>query len=130
MNWIIDKFGYRNYFSNHKFPSGSPFATALALRSMALINNSEILQEKMEEVSDWLIEQQQADGSWIASTTMLFPRPSMQTTYNFGEMATSERHPKIPVILDQNSLFTTATVLDSLLIYNRLVLLSSKVDYI
>jgi len=120
MKWIMDKFGCKNYFSNNMFPSGSPFATALALRSMALTNNSEIIQEKMEEVSNWLIEQQQADGSWVASTTMLFPRPSMKTTYNFGEIATSELN-KIPVILDQNSIFTTATVLDSLLYYNKLI---------
>jgi squalene cyclase len=122
MKWIIDKFDFGNYFSNNMFPSGSPFATALALRSMALTNNSEIFQGKMEEVSNWLIDQQRADGSWVASTTMLFPRPSMQTTYNFGEMTTSELNPKIPVILDQNSTFTTATVLDSLLTYNKLVL--------
>ena len=121
MEWIVDKFGYKNYFSNNLFPFGSPFATALALRSMALTNISEIFLKKMEEVSNWLIDRQQENGSWQASTTMLFPKPSMKTTYNFGEMAKSELHPNILIILDQNSLFTTATVLDSLLYYNKLI---------
>jgi hypothetical protein len=84
----------------------SPFATALALRTLRLTIEDRIAREARETALAWLLDQQQPDGSWRASAWSLGPRPDVI------DRASSSAPPMR--CLDEARTFTTSTVLSAL----------------
>jgi squalene cyclase len=72
----------------------------------------------LEGVVGYLLENQQRDGSWPSEPILRIPRPMVEqpeteTNWRENELGTGV------IIKDDNRLFTTASVLSSLLVYHR-----------
>jgi hypothetical protein len=84
---------------------GSPFPAALCLRVLSL-DDTPRTGESREHVTAGLVERQEPDGGWPASARLLAPRPDARDR---------DAGPVPPLAtLDENRIFTTATVLSAL----------------
>jgi len=93
-------------------PQGSPFATALCLRVLALGPH-----RGAEDCMQWLIAGQRGDGSWSASARLRIPPPGLEDPGQVGSWGfdgVGDRSPGT-IVRDQRAVFTTATVLAALL---------------
>jgi hypothetical protein len=97
VRWTIDR------LSDSGSISESPFATALALRTLKLSQEDGAVHDARHAALAWLVSQQHADGSWTASAWSLAPRPDVidRTSGSAGPVR----------CLDVARQFTTATAL-------------------
>lgn len=113
-SWVMANFGEEPFIANSTFYNGSPFATALALKTMLLAGNDERSREKSGQVARWLISRQREDGSWQPSALLQVPPPYMKIPSDPGSWHKGKGSAWGSVVTDHNALFTTAAVLDSL----------------
>ncbi len=113
--WVLRRMDTEEHIATEDHPEGSPFASALALQ--ILLESPQRLDDKIRSRSgsilSWLLKNQIEDGSWSSSARLRIPPPN-------------ERHPERrknwsrttlgggSIRMDQNRLFTTATVLNAL----------------
>jgi squalene cyclase len=97
------------------FPGGSPFATALALRILALADLSNTGQEKAACAIGWLLQQQQWDGSWRPTAALRISPSSVIDPDVRDDWAIHSGGGGRTIVIDQRALFTTATILRTLL---------------
>ncbi|ETZ20310.1 hypothetical protein [Pedobacter sp. V48] len=95
----------------------SAFYTALAMKALLQFNDKHYL-EKIQKGADWLLRHQTSDGSWPTNRILLLPAT------NVTRLDTVERWRKssfgVNVIIDDhNRVFTTATVLNTLHLYEQ-----------
>jgi len=113
--WAARRLAPRGHAVSSVCPDGSAFATALALRTLQAGGDASFDAESAtaRRAVDWLLCQQQSDGSWPSSAGLRVPPP---------DQTEPDRHVgwqlggKIEggISLDQERLFTTATVVETL----------------
>jgi squalene cyclase len=117
--WTLEQFGTGAAIPGGSFPGGSPFATALGLRTLLLAGDPEQNGEKAGEIVGWLTGRQKENGSWQSSAVLQVPPPFMKApvgpeTWHLGKGASWGT-----VVTDQHALFTTAAVLGALVLYRK-----------
>jgi len=112
--WSMHHFGREPFVANDVFREGSPFATALALKTLLLAGKLDKTREKSGTVVRWLISRQKEDGSWQPSALLQVPPPFMKIPVDHGSWHMGKGAAWGTVVTDHRSLFTTAAVLDSL----------------
>jgi len=118
-SWAMQHFGREAFVSNDIFREGSPFATALALKTLLLAGEVDKTHEKSGAVARWLISRQQDNGSWQPSALLQVPPPFMKIPVDPGSWPDGKGAAWGTVVTDHRSLFTTAAVLDSLVFYQK-----------
>ena len=118
-SWAMQHFGREPFVANDVFREGSPFATALALKTLLLAGKIEEIREKSRAVARWLISRQREDGSWQPSALLQVPPPFMKIPVNPDSWPKGKGAAWGNVVTDHRSLFTTAAVLDSLVCYQK-----------
>lgn len=118
LNWELSRLHSDSFVSNRFFENGSPFATALGSRILLLAGKSIAIEQKLEKVIHWLLHQQLEDGSWKSSAIMRVPAPSITDPGKYPEWELGKKLPWGELFCDQNRLFTTTTVLKTLLLYH------------
>ena len=103
VEWACKRLGEKGYVAYPARPGGSPFATALCLRTLMLSENPATVRPTGLRALQWLLSKQRADGSWSPSVRLRIP-PHEVTDPNRDPRGTL-------VVFDQNRNFTTATVL-------------------
>lgn len=115
--WAMAGFGDEPFIANDKFYEGSPFATALSLKTMLLAGNAEQSRNKSDLVVRWLLGCQREDGSWQPSALLQVPPPYMKIPECPENWPQGKGAAWGIVVTDHKALFTTAAVLDSLVCY-------------
>ncbi|MEI6457199.1 MAG: prenyltransferase/squalene oxidase repeat-containing protein [bacterium] len=121
LSWVLKQLGPEPFVANGSFPDGSPFATAMALKTMLLGVEIEKIREKASAIARWLISRQREDGSWQPSALLQVPPPYMKIPVNPEIWVHGKGAAWGTVITDQQALFTTAAVLDALVHLRRLM---------
>ncbi len=105
-----------------RYPDGSPFATALGLKTILLADATTGGISKSAEALRWLITRQKSDGSWEPSAVLQVPPVYMMVPSGREEWSKSKEGYRYGTITtDQHAIFTTATVLDSLLLAGKML---------
>jgi hypothetical protein len=113
VQWAYDRVALDGSVPSKIQPSGSPFATAWVLRLLLLNRDRQAIQSTLDKVLDWLLNHQQSDGSWVSSAGLRVPPPNMIQPDHYQDW---HLHGLVEggISLDQNRIFTTATVLQAL----------------
>ncbi len=119
-SWVAAKLQSKGYISNKFFIDGSPFATALGLRVLLFSERSNPNTAMLKRGINWLLRQQMPNGSWLSSAILRVPSPWVTDPDQYSEWEIGIKQPWGELCLDQNGLFTTATVLKTLVMYNNL----------
>ena len=99
-------------------PEGSSFATALVLYLLATVSLTDEHKDNdhrfdaIVKIVRWLLEHQQLDGSWSSSAALRVPPPNVLSPESVQDWILSGKIKKA-IVLDQQNIFTTATVLKS-----------------
>jgi Prenyltransferase and squalene oxidase repeat len=113
VDWAMQRLSPRGFVATRDHEAGSPFATAWCLRLLLLGKPSATLQGAIDLATQWLVEQQQPDGSWEASARLRVPLPDDLNPDRFDQWVYDGRI-EGSWGLDQHRVFTTATVLQAL----------------
>lgn len=105
-SWAGSRIGQQGFAANSDFPDGSPFATAWALRLVAD-------PDRAAAAFEWLRRNQAPDGSWRSSARLRVPPPGEIDPSRFAQW-TAGGLIQGASIVDQNRIFTTATVVATL----------------
>ena len=119
-SWVTSKLQSEGIISNKFFINGSPFATALGLRVLLFSERNKMNTELLEKGISWLLKQQLSNGSWPPSAILRVPLPGVTDPCQHSEWDIGIKQPWGELCLDQNGLFSTATVLKTLVMYNNL----------
>ena len=111
VDYIIEKLDGKSYIANERFPQGSPFATALALKILLLSGRNLELKETINSIAFWIVEHQRADGSWEPSALLRVPPAKITDAAGFQDWNTGKGLDFGTITIDQHAIFTTATVL-------------------
>jgi hypothetical protein len=110
-DYILNKLGEKDFVSNERFPEGSPFATALALKVLVLSHKRQDLKAKIESIESWLMDRQKLDGSWEPSALLRVPPVKKTDVSTFRDWNSGKGLEWSTTTVDQHAVFTTATVL-------------------
>ncbi|MFW9846480.1 MAG: prenyltransferase/squalene oxidase repeat-containing protein [Candidatus Thorarchaeota archaeon] len=113
IDWAIGRFSQRNCIHTANYPTGSPFATGLGLRILTLGEPLSFDWNLVEKALEWLAKAQKEDGSWGGSALMRLPPPNVVDPHNYQNWKIGGRG-AWSAIFDQNSNFTTATILSGI----------------
>jgi len=110
VKWGMQRLSTQGFVSTTDHQQGSPFATAWCLRLLLLNQENPDVGKAIETATNWLLEQQEADGSWQSSARLLVPYPDDQAPEEFDAWI---YHGRIQgsLIFDYQRVFTTATIL-------------------
>ncbi|WP_445634101.1 Squalene cyclase C-terminal domain-containing protein [Nostoc sp. DSM 114161] len=111
--WGMNRLNSQGFVATSDNPSGSPFATAWCLRLLILRRQDTAVQAAMTKATDWLLAQQQPNGSWVSSARLQVPLPDDLNPNQFNQWI---YHGTIQgsLAFDKHCVFTTATVLQAL----------------
>ncbi len=98
--------------------SGSPFATAWCLRLLVLATDAQRVRQPLEHALNWILRNQRQDGSWQPSTTLRIPPPDVIEPAEYQSWIINGRGGG-SIVLDNQGIFTTSTVLKALNIVNE-----------
>lgn len=113
IEWVEARMNSTGAVSSTIMPSGSPFATALAIRILLLTSSLAEVRMPLIKAIQWLLNQQNADGTWVASAGLQVPPPDCTDPSRFTGWTVGDLR-EGAISLDQQRLFTTATVLQTL----------------
>ena len=101
-----------------------PFETALAVRTLLLLDSGDLLldsgdaaRDVLEQAVVWLLTWQSSDGGWDSQPMMRVPAMTDRRPWERPEWALDLSNGVGVLVRDQNRLFTTATVLGALADY-------------
>ncbi len=114
--WTASTLDDQGLVRNDDFPDGSPFATALAVRTLLLARGVRNHDRVVEQAVRRLMAMQRGDGSWQPSARLRVPPPTMVTPENQAAWRSGTGLAWGTWSLDQHALFTTATVLGCLVL--------------
>jgi hypothetical protein len=111
--WGMNRLNSQGFVATSDRPSGSPFATAWCLRLLILRRQDTAVRAAITKATNWLLAQQQPNGSWISSARLQVPLPDDLNPNKFNQWI---YHGTIQgsLVFDKYSVFTTATVLQAL----------------
>lgn len=111
--WAMNRLSSQGFVATSDSPSGSPFATAWCLRLLTLRQQDTAVQAAIAKATDWLLAQQQPNGSWVSSARLQVPLPDDLNPNQFDQWI---YHGTIQgsLVFDHHCVFTTATVLQAL----------------
>lgn len=120
--WTLELFTGQHAICTGRYPGGSPFATALGVKTILLADATAGGISKSAEALRWLINRQKSDGSWEPSAVLQVPPVYMMVPSGREEWSKSKEGYRYGTITtDQHAIFTTATVLDSLLLAHTML---------
>ena len=114
IEWGFDKMSGKKFVSTSIFPEGSCFATAWMLHLLSFSKQ----WDRVGHIVEWLVNKQQSDGSWNASAALRIPPPYCTDPESFLPWSTHGKGGG-SIIMDKNSVFTTATVIFALEHYTQ-----------
>ncbi len=121
IEYTTEKIGPEDCIKTEDHLSGSPFATGLALQILLEANDpfNEKIKSCSKRLIEWLLNKQSEDGSWIASARLRIPPPGEThpegiKNWNRNTLGGGS------IRVDQNRLFTSATVLNALNHYQKI----------
>ena len=118
--WAGQLFGGKDHVSTPVFPEGSPFATALALKTLVMAAGRLERFSPAGPALRWLLSLQKEDGSWEPSALLRVPPVYMNIPENEHEWKNQTTGARYGIVAkDRHSLFTTATTLDCLMYIQR-----------
>lgn len=105
-----------------RYPGGSPFATALAVKTILLASGNAGGISKTASALRWLIAQQHPDGSWEPSAVMQVPPVYMMVPAGREQWSANREGYRFGTVTnDRHAIFTTATMLETLLLVRRMI---------
>lgn len=120
IEWAVARINSDGSVASSLQPNGSSFATAWILRILLLGRSETTCQESdwakltlRDRVVQWLLKHQNPDGSWQPSAALRVPPPNISAP-DTHENWILHGLVEAGISLDQNSVFTTATVLQAL----------------
>ena len=118
LKWVLEQFGGGDCICNERLAMGSPFSTALGLRIISLADKEGRAGGIRDSIIQWLISGQVADGSWESSAFMRVPPKDLMDpeSYEYIDWSDGMKENWGVITKDQNRLFTSATVLHTLLL--------------
>lgn len=120
IQWAVTRINSDGSVSSSIKPLGSAFASAWILQLLLLDHQPETFREQRDRLVRWLLNHQNPDGSWNCSAGLRVPPPNIiypETQPNWVLHGLIEN----AISLDQLSIFTTATVLQSLHKYAKFI---------
>ncbi len=120
VRWACERVNHAGFVATDKHPEGSPFATALCLRTLLLAHDPDTIGEPVQAVTAWLVDQQRPAGSWISSARLRVPQPDDKHPDTYQGWVYGGRI-QGSIVFDQRGIFTTATVLKALQTVNSSV---------
>jgi prenyltransferase beta subunit len=114
VQWALSRIKRDGSVASAIQPSGAAFATAWVVRILLLGEPSRIAMPLAQTVQ-WLLNQQQPDGSWIASSGLRVPPPDLIDPATFQQRWMLHGLGEGGISLDQHRIFTTATILQALM---------------
>ena len=103
-------------------PRGSTFATALALQILLRTEEIDIVRRSIEKSVSWLLSKQTKAGFWHSSAAMRLPHPADRNPDLYKHWNKNGRGELGDIIFDVRRIFTTATVLETLIDVRSLIL--------
>ncbi len=119
-NWLLASQRSDGGWSAPDEPSQA-FHTAFAVQALACLGGDATARAALRRGVEWLLVQQQPNGSWVIAPVLRVPRPNNIRPWE----GTTWRESMIGldvVVADWRRLFTTATVLQALHTYTRTLL--------
>ena len=113
INWAIARLDADGWVSSFLYRYGSPFATAWIIYLLSISTEPQTVKDAIEKSWRWLQAQQKPNGSWSGSASLRVPPPDLQDPQKYEGWKLG-RKIEGGISLDQNGLFTTATVLEAL----------------
>jgi len=105
-----------------RYPDGSPFATALAVRTILVAAGTAGAVGRTADALRWLISRQQPDGSWEPSAVMQVPPVYMTVPSGREHWSANREGARFgTIVTDHHAIFTTATVLEAMLVARRMI---------
>jgi hypothetical protein len=118
VQWGLYRINDRGTVPSYLHPTGSAFATAWVVR-LLLLAETPLVWLPLQRAVRWLLEQQQADGSWLPAAGLRVPPPALCDPDRFSAW---QRYGLVEgsITVDRRCLFTTATVMQALWQYKQI----------
>ncbi len=113
VGWAMGRITADGYVGSFLRPHGSIFATAWVLRLLLLDPTGRASLKEAHGVARWLAAQQDSRGFWPASAGLRVPPPDQDDPDRYKNWVLGKRI-EGGISLDDNGIFTTATVVESL----------------
>ena len=113
ITWGLKRLSLQGFVATSDHPHGSPFATAMCVRLLLLDQGNSKVKTAIINATQWLLEQQQQNGSWTPSARLQVPYFHDRNPEQFTQWINNTGLPG-STNFDRNSIHTTATVLCSL----------------
>jgi len=115
VQWASGRLGSQGAVYSAAYAGDSPFATAGCVQALVLANDFQGVRELIACTVQWLIEHQRPDGSWPPSARHRVPPPDIVDPEEYQSWTVDAKISGTgSIILDEQSNFTTATVLAAL----------------
>ncbi|MBV5350329.1 hypothetical protein JZU71_04125, partial [bacterium] len=111
---MVSRLHGNGFISNSRFPNGSPFATALALKILVMSGKAHKQKGLLYAVVSWLLRKQKEDGSWESSAVLRVPAARITDPSSFHKWNSGTGANWGTITLDPHAIFTTATVVSAL----------------
>lgn len=119
VEYILKRQVSKGYWTNMDKPS--VFYTSLCIKALELIPNADSnIRSCIERGMDWIISQQNDDGSWDSEEILRIPAPDILDPQSVNNWKKSSFGVNI-ITDDYGRVFTTALTYNILLSYNRYV---------
>ncbi len=119
VRWAHERVNRVGFVVTDQHPDGSPFATALCLRTLLLAHDPVAVREAVQAVTAWLVGQQRSDGCWTPTARLRVPQPDDEHPDTYQGWVYGGRI-QGSIVFDQRGIFTTATVLNALQMAGRM----------
>lgn len=115
IQWAIQRLGITGIVETSLRPTGSIFATALAVQILELEQETPTVYEVMKKSVSWLLSKQTPAGYWHSAATLRLPHPADLNPDHYKNWNRNGTGNIGDIVFDVRKLFTTATVLETLI---------------
>lgn len=115
IEWAMQRLGSDGVVKTSLYPSGSTFATALALQIINFEPGRQRVQTYVRKSVGWLLSKQTTAGFWRSAATLRLPYPYDTKPDDYKNWRTNGKGDLGEIISDTRKIYTTAIVLDTFL---------------